>query len=83
MFKKLLLVMSLLFTFSCEDNIVVDEETSMKLWLDGVEVDVEAEYERITTYGELIEYVQQDEPGDSTIYTKKIFIIKFSVTVYI
>ena len=41
MFKKLLLVMSLLFTFSCEDNIVVDEETSMKLWLDGVEVDVE------------------------------------------
>ena len=40
MFKKLLLVMSLLFTFSCEDNIVayVDEETSMKLWLDGEEL---------------------------------------------
>ena len=40
--------MSLLFTFSCEDNIVVDayvdEETSMKLWLGGVEVDVEATY---------------------------------------
>jgi hypothetical protein len=71
-----LLVLSLLFTFSCEDN-VVEEESSMKLWLNGEEVDVEAEYERITTYGELIEYVQQDEPGDSTIYTKKIFIIHF------
>ena len=76
MFKKILLVLSLLFTFSCEDNIV-EEESSMKLWLNGEEVDVEAEYERITTYGELIEYVQQDEPGDSTIYTKKIFIIHF------
>jgi len=76
MIKKILLVLSLLFTFSCEDNIV-EEESSMKLWLNGEEVDVEAEYERITTYGELIEYVQQDEPGDSTIYTKKIFIIHF------
>ena len=53
--------MSLLFTFSCEDNIVVDEETSMKLWLDGVEVDVEANYEKITTYGEEVEYIADDE----------------------
>jgi len=75
MFKKLLLVISLLFTFSCEDNIVVDvdEETSMKLWLDGVEVDVEANYEKITTYGEEVEYLADD----GQTYTKKIFVIHF------
>ena len=73
MFKKLLLVMSLLFTFSCEDNIVVDEETSMKLWLDGVEVDVEANYEKITTYGEEVEYIADD----GQTYTKKILVIHF------
>ena len=61
MFKKLLLVISLLFTFSCEDIVVdVDEETSMKLWLDGVEVDVEANYEKITTYGEEVEYLAEN-----------------------
>ena len=75
MFKKLLLVISLLFTFSCEDNVVVDvdEETSMKLWLDGVEVDVEANYEKITTYGEEVEYLADD----GQTYTKKIFVIHF------
>ncbi len=65
--------MSLLFTFSCEDNIVVDEETSMKLWLDGVEVDVEANYEKITTYGEEVEYIADD----GQTYIKKIFVIHF------
>jgi len=77
MFKKLLLVMSLLFTFSCEDNIVayVDEETSMKLWLDGVEVDVEANYEKITTYGEEVEYLAEN----GYTYTKKIFVIHFQI----
>ena len=55
MIKKILLVLSLLFTFSCEDNIV-EEESSMKLWLNGEEVDVEATYEKITTYGEEVEY---------------------------
>ena len=75
MFKKLLLVISLLFTFSCEDTIVVDvdEETSMKLWLDGVEVDVEANYEKITTYGEEVEYLAEN----GNTYTKKIFVIHF------
>ena len=29
----------MLFTFSCEDNIV-EEESSMKLWLNGEEVDI-------------------------------------------
>jgi hypothetical protein len=75
MFKKLLLVMSLLFTFSCEDNVAVDvdEETSMKLWLGGVEVDVEATYEKITTYGEEVEYLAEN----GHTYTKKIFVIHF------
>ena len=73
MIKKILLVLSLLFTFSCEDNIV-EEESSMKLWLDGVEVDVEANYEKITTYGEEVEYFND---GDSTTYIKKILVIHF------
>jgi|TARA_Y100000296_G_scaffold3419_1_gene4642 hypothetical protein len=51
MFKKILLVLSLFFVFSCEDN-EADVEFPMKLWLNGVEVDVEAEYQRITTFAE-------------------------------
>ena len=73
MIKKILLVLSMLFVFSCEDNIV-EEESSMKLWLNGEEVDVEANYEKITTYGEEVEYFND---GDSTTYTKKIFVIHF------
>jgi hypothetical protein len=49
MFKKILLVASLLFAFSCEDN-VVEEESTMKLWLNGEEIDVTANYEKITTF---------------------------------
>ena len=75
MIKKLFLVLTLLFTFSCED--LLEEEYPMKLWLNGEEIDVEAEYERITTFGEQIEYSQQVEPGDSITYIKKIFIIHF------
>ena len=73
MIKKILLVLSLLFTFSCEDN-VVEVESSMKLWLDGEEVDVEANYEKITTYGEEVEYFNTE---DSTTYRKKILVIHF------
>ena len=72
MFKKILLVISLLFTFSCEDNIV-EKESSMKLWLNGEEVDVAAIYEKITTYGEEVDYVN----GDGTTYRKKILVIHF------
>ena len=75
MIKKILLVMSLLFTFSCDD--LLEEEYPMKLWLNGEEIDVEAEYERITTFGEQIEYSQQVEPGDSITYIKKILVIHF------
>ena len=72
MFKKILLVLSMLFAFSCEDNIV-EEESSMKLWLNGEEVDVEANYEKITTYGEEVDYVN----GDGITYRKKILVIHF------
>jgi len=73
MIKKILLVLSMLFAFSCEDNIV-EEVSSMKLWLNGEEVDVEANYEKITTYGEEVEYLNV---GDSTTYIKKILVIHF------
>ena len=73
MIRKLFLVLTLLFAFSCEDNIV-EVESSMKLWLNGEEVDVEANYEKITTYGEEVEYFND---GDSTTYTKKILVIHF------
>ena len=72
MFKRILLVLSMLFVFSCDDNIV-EEESSMKLWLNGEEVDVEATYEKITTYGEEVDYVN----GDGTTYIKKILVIHF------
>ena len=73
MIKKILLVVSLLFAFSCEDS-KMEEVVPMKLWLNGEEVDVEREYEKITTYGEEVEYAGYD----STItFTKKIFVIHF------
>ncbi len=73
MIKKLFLVLTLLFTFSCEDN-RVEEEFPMELWLNGEEVDVQAEYERITTFAEQIEYVGYDT---TKTFLKKIFIIHF------
>ena len=73
MIKKLFLVLSLLFTFSCED-LLVEDEFPMKLWLNGEEVDVQAEYERITTFAEQIEYVGFDT---TKTFLKKIFIIHF------
>ena len=75
MFRKLFLSLVLMFTFSCDD--LLEEEYPMKLWLNGEEIDVEAEYERITTFGEQIEYSQQVEPGDSITYIKKILVIHF------
>ncbi len=73
MFKKILLVLSLVFVFSCEDN-KADVEFPMKLWLNGVEVDVEAEYQRITTFAEEIEYVGFDT---TKTFVKKILVIHF------
>ena len=73
MIKKILLVVSLLFAFSCEDNIV-EEESSMKLWLNGDEIDVEANYEKITTYAEEVAY---DGYDSTKTFIKKIFVIHF------
>ena len=72
MFKKILMVLSLLFAFSCDD--LLEEEFPMKLWLNGEEIDVEADYQKITTYGEEVEYFNS---GDSLWYTKKILVIHF------
>ena len=72
MIKRILLGLTMLFTFSCDD--LLEEEYPMKLWLNGEEIDVQAEYERITTYGEQIEYVGYDT---TKTFLKKIFIIHF------
>ena len=72
MFRKLFLSLVLMFIFSCED--LLEEEFPMKLWLNGEEIDVQAEYERITTFGEQIEYQGYDT---TKTFLKKIFIIHF------
>ena len=73
MIKKLFLVLTLLFTFSCDD-LLVEDEYPMKLWLNGEEVDVEAEYQRITTFAEEVEYAGYDS---SITFIKKILVIHF------
>ena len=73
MFKRILMVLSLMFAFSCEDNIV-EKESTMKLWLNGEEVDVEANYEKITTYAEEVAY---DGYDSTKTFVKKIFVIHF------
>ena len=72
MIKKFLFLLPLLFVLSCDD--LLEEEFPMKLWLNGEEIDVQAEYERITTFGEQIEYVGYDT---TKTFLKKIFIIHF------
>ena len=75
MIKKLFLVLTLLFTWSswsCED--LLEEEYPMKLWLNGEEIDVQAEYQRITTFAEEIEYVGFDT---TKTFVKKILVIHF------
>ena len=73
MIKKLFLVLTLLFTFSCDD-LLVEDEYPMKLWLNGEEVDVSAEYQRISTFADQTEYTG----FDTTItFLKKILIIHF------
>ena len=69
--KKLLLLLLLLF--GCEDAIV-EEPMSMKLWLNGEEVDVAAEYQRISAFAEQTEYTGFDT---TVTFLKKILIIHF------
>ena len=58
---------------SCEDN-RVEEPMSMKLWLNGEEVDVASEYQRISAFAEQSEYTG----FDSTVtFLKKILVIHF------
>ena len=73
MIKKLFLVLTLLFTWSCMDN-DMEEEYPMKLWLNGEEIDVESIYQRITTFAEEIEYVGFDT---TRTFVKKILVIHF------
>ena len=69
--KKLLLLLLLLF--GCEDAIV-EEPMSMKLWLNGEEVDVAAEYQRISAFAEQTEYTGFDT---TKTFLKKILVIHF------
>ena len=55
--KKLLLLLLLLF--GCEDT-RVEDPMSMKLWLNGVEVEVATEYQRISTFADQVEYTGFD-----------------------
>jgi hypothetical protein len=73
MIKRLFLVLTLLFAYSCVDS-EMEEEFPMKLWLNGEVVDVEAEYQRITTFAEEIEYVGFDT---TKTFIKKILVIHF------
>jgi hypothetical protein len=76
MFKKLFFILALLFTWSswgCED-LLLEEEYPMKLWLNGEEIDVESVYQRITTFAEEAEYVGYDS---SITFIKKILVIHF------
>jgi len=74
MIKKMLVLLPLLFVLGCEDNINDEPEPIMKLWLNGEEVDVEANYEKITTYAEEVEYTGYDS---TVTFVKKILVIHF------
>tara|TARA_B110000263_G_C15280026_1_gene497890 strand:+ start:867 stop:1430 length:564 start_codon:yes stop_codon:yes gene_type:complete len=52
----------------------MEEEFPMKLWLDGEEVDVESNYQKITTFAKEVEYVGFDT---TKTFVKKIFVIHF------
>ena len=71
--KKLFLVLTLLFAFTCEDT-RVEDPMSMKLWLNGVEVEVATEYQRISTFADQVEYTGFDT---TKTFLKKILIIHF------
>ena len=67
---KKLLVLSLLFLFSCGDDRVEEQlEESIEMWVNGSEFNVREYYESITTYG--ASSVQEDGS------IKKIFVLHF------
>ena len=73
MFRKLFLSLVLMFTFSCEDN-TAEEDYSLKLWVNGEEVNVESDFKQVTTYTESVEYAGYDS---SVTFIKKILVIHF------
>ena len=67
---KKLLVLSLLFLFSCGDDRVEEQlEESIEMWVNGSEFNVREYYESITTYGAAV----PQEDGS----IKKIFVLHF------
>ena len=80
MFKRVLLVIWLLL-FSCEDNEYIPV-SSINMWLNGEEVNVEQTYKSITTYGSRDTYIDSTGSDGTWIVeqkTKKIFVIHFQV----
>ena len=47
--KKILLMVLAVLLFSCEDN-TAEEDYSLKLWVNGEEVNVESDFKQVTTY---------------------------------
>ena len=81
MFKKGLLLLTILF-FNCEDTKDNIPEQSIKMWLNGEEVNVGQTYKSITTYGSRDTYIDSIGSDGTWIVeqkTKKIFVIHFQV----
>ena len=69
--KKILLMVLAVLLFSCEDN-TAEEDYSLKLWVNGEEVNVESDFKQVTTYTESVEYAGYDS---TVTFLKKIFVI--------
>jgi hypothetical protein len=79
MFKKGLLLLTILF-FNCEDTKDNIPEQSIKMWLNGEEVNVKQTYKSITTYGSRDTYIDSIGSDGTWIVeqkTRKIFVIHF------
>ncbi len=79
MFKRVLTLLSILFIFSCEDLEDIPVE-SIKMWLNGEEVNVGQTYKSITTYGSRDTYIDSIGSDGTWIVeqkTRKIFVIHF------
>ena len=69
--KKILLMVLAVLLFSCEDN-TAEEDYSLKLLVNGEEVNVESDFKQVTTYTESVEYAGYDS---TVTFLKKIFVI--------
>jgi len=79
MFKRVLTLLSILFIFSCDDLEDIPVE-SIKMWLNGEEVNVKQTYKSITTYGSRDTYIDSIGSDGTWIVeqkTRKIFVIHF------